>query len=84
MAKRVIYPRLDGGVAVLIPAANIYTDGQGHWWSKQTPSDALPEGFHQAAIEEIARKDVPAGTPYEIIDEADLPDRMQRNAWEWV
>lgn len=32
-------------------------------------------------IEEIAAKDVPAGTPYEIIDAAAQPDRTFRNAW---
>jgi hypothetical protein len=36
-------------------------------------------------IEEIAAKDVPAGTPYEIVDVADIPsDRTFRGAWTWV
>ena len=31
---------------------------------------------------EIARKDVPAGVPYLIVDEADIPtDRTYRDAW---
>ncbi len=35
------------------------------------------------SITEIARKDVPAGTPYKIINAADVPDdRTFRNAWE--
>ena len=35
-------------------------------------------------IEEIAAKDVPAGTPYKIVDVADIPtDRTFRNAWEY-
>jgi len=35
-------------------------------------------------IEEIAAKDVPAGTPYSIVDVADIPtDRTWRNAWEY-
>lgn len=35
-------------------------------------------------IEEIARKDVPAGKPYQIIDVADVPsDRTFRNAWTY-
>lgn len=35
------------------------------------------------AIEEIARKDVPAGVPYLIVDVTDIPsDRTFRNAWE--
>jgi hypothetical protein len=36
-------------------------------------------------IEEIAAKDVPTGTPYKIIDVADIPtDRTFRNAWEYA
>jgi len=35
-------------------------------------------------IEEIAKKDVPAGKPYQIIDVADVPsDRTFRNAWTY-
>ena len=35
------------------------------------------------SIEEIARKDVPAGVPYLIVDESDLPDdHTYFNAWE--
>jgi hypothetical protein len=35
------------------------------------------------SIEEVARKDVPAGTPYKIVDASDIPtDRTFRNAWE--
>jgi hypothetical protein len=34
--------------------------------------------------EEVARKDVPAGKPYQIIDVADVPsDRTFRNAWTY-
>ena len=32
-------------------------------------------------IEEIALKDVPKGTEYEIVDAAELPERTFRNAW---
>ena len=40
------------------------------------PSGLLP-------VAETARKDVPQGTPYRIIDAADLPeDRTFRAAWE--
>lgn len=36
-------------------------------------------------IEEIAAKDVPAGTPYKIVDVSDIPeDRTFRNAWEYA
>ena len=33
-------------------------------------------------IEAIAKKDVPAGLPYKIVDAAEIPqDRSERNAW---
>jgi hypothetical protein len=36
-------------------------------------------------IEEIAAKDVPAGSPYKIVDVVDIPtDRTFRNAWEYT
>ena len=36
-------------------------------------------------IEEIAAKDVPAGTPFKIMEAADIPsDRTFRNAWEYT
>ena len=35
-------------------------------------------------IQEIAKKDVPAGKPYKIVDVSDIPeDRTWRNAWTW-
>lgn len=41
----------------------------------------IPTG--EIAIEEVARKDVPAGVPYKIVDVADIPeDRTFRGAWE--
>jgi hypothetical protein len=37
----------------------------------------------ELTIEELARKDVPAGVPYKIIDVEEIPtDRTFRNAWE--
>lgn len=36
-------------------------------------------------IEEIAKKDVPAGKPYKIVDVSEIPeDRTFRNAWEFA
>jgi hypothetical protein len=36
-------------------------------------------------IEELALKDVPANTPYKIVDVSEIPtDRTFRNAWEYV
>jgi len=41
----------------------------------------IPTG--ELPIEDVAAKDVPAGTPYLLIDASDLPtDRMFRAAWE--
>ena len=55
--------------------AIIYTNDDGGV-SIIHPTGELP-------IEEVARKDVPAGVPYQIVDETDIPtDREFRNAWE--
>jgi hypothetical protein len=41
----------------------------------------IPTG--ELPIEEVARKDVPADVPYQIVDASDIPtDREFRNAWE--
>lgn len=59
---RIIYPTDEGGVAVIIPAAEC-----------------------GLSIEEIAAKDVPAGKPYKIVEDTDIPsDRTFRDAWEFV
>jgi hypothetical protein len=37
----------------------------------------------ELVIEEVAKKDVPAGKPYKIVDAKDIPlDRTFRDAWE--
>ena len=42
-----------------------------------------PEYLQNHTIEELAAKDVPANTPFEIVDTTDIPtDRTFRNAWE--
>jgi len=62
MNSRIIYPTDDGGVAVIIPAAEC-----------------------GLSIEEIAAKDVPAGKPFEIVEDTDIPsDRTFRGAWTWA
>jgi hypothetical protein len=33
-------------------------------------------------IDEIAKKDVPAGRPFILIDESELPDAQYREAWD--
>lgn len=39
------------------------------------------EALDLYGIEAIALKDVPAGLPFKIIEETDLPDRSLRNQW---
>ncbi len=44
-----------------------------------------PEALQFMTIEQIAVKDVPANTPYKIVDVSEIPsDRTFRNAWEYV
>lgn len=43
----------------------------------------IPAPECELSVEEIAKKDTPEGTPYKIIDTADVPsDRTFRGAWE--
>jgi hypothetical protein len=45
----------------------------------------VPSPDAEISIEEIARKDVPAGLPYKIVPTSDIPDdRTFRDAWECV
>jgi len=45
----------------------------------------IPASECGLTIEQIAAKDVPQGTPYQIVDVADIPtDRTFRNAWEYT
>jgi len=42
------------------------------------------EALETMTIEEIAAKDVPAGKPYKIVEDTEIPsDRTFRNAWEY-
>ena len=39
----------------------------------------------ELSIEEVAAKDVPAGTPFKIVEADTIPsDRTFRNAWEYT
>jgi hypothetical protein len=41
-----------------------------------------PEALEQHGIESVARKDVPSGKRYKIVDTTDIPsDRSERDAW---
>lgn len=41
-----------------------------------------PEALNQYGIKAIAKKDVPSGKPYKIIDSSELPSRDTRNQWD--
>jgi hypothetical protein len=57
----------------------VYTNSEGRV-SVVVPT---PEALLTRTIEEIAKKDVPQGINYVIVDESDVPsDRTFRNAWE--
>lgn len=43
-----------------------------------------PNVLKQRGLQAIAKKDVPAGLPYNMINDTDIPsDRTNRDAWEW-
>ena len=45
----------------------------------------IPSDNCGLSVEEIARKDVPTGKAYQIVDVADVPsDRSFRNAWTYT
>jgi hypothetical protein len=53
----------------------IYPNGSG-------VSVIIPSPFAGLTVEQIASKDVPAGVPYLIVQDADVPtDRTQRDLW---
>lgn len=42
-----------------------------------------PECLQLYSIEQIARRDIPSGVPFKIVNVSDIPtDRTFRNAWE--
>ena len=44
----------------------------------------IPAPSTKYTVEQLALKDVPAGKPYKIIENTDIPtDRTFRNAWEY-
>ena len=45
----------------------------------------VPSPNWKGTLEELATKDVPANTPYKIVDVSEIPsDRTFRNAWEYA
>ena len=44
-----------------------------------------PEYLQDHTMEDLAAKDVPPNTPYNIVDVSEIPtDRTFRNAWEYT
>jgi hypothetical protein len=67
---RIIYPNNEGGLSVLIPAPKFL--------------DQL-DGSEEEKLQHIGHKDLPTGTPFEIVSDDYPPsDRSFRNAWEYV
>tara|TARA_R100000773_G_C4207088_1_gene107670 strand:- start:63 stop:530 length:468 start_codon:yes stop_codon:yes gene_type:complete len=65
--SRIIYTNSDGTVAILQPIL----------------TEINPKTGNVFTIEEIAAKDVPSGTSYEIVDDSQIPtDRSFRDAWK--
>ena len=64
--SKIIYLQENGVVAIISPLLN----------------DVNPATNKIYTIEEIAKKDVPTGKKYNIIDDSDVPtDRSFRDAW---
>ncbi len=64
--SRIIYLNEDGIVAVVHPILTEPNLGTGNNWT----------------LEEIAKKDVPTGKKYKIVEDSDIPtDRSFRDAW---
>lgn len=89
--KRIIYPNDNGGIAVMIPAPDIVGMLMRRHSIPAFVASELPTGDYveterlslEEAMHLIAKKNVPTGLPYKIIDTADVPsDRTFRNAWE--
>jgi opacity protein-like surface antigen len=64
---KIIYPT-DDGLSVLVPAPKFL---------------AQLDGTEESKLLHIGHKDLPTGTPFEIVDEVPS-DRSFRNAWEYV
>tara|TARA_R100000742_G_C4256990_1_gene74848 strand:- start:41 stop:511 length:471 start_codon:yes stop_codon:yes gene_type:complete len=65
--SRIIYTNSDGTVSILQPIL----------------TEINPKTGNAFTIEEIAAKDVPSGTSYEIVDDSVIPtDRSFRDAWK--
>lgn len=44
----------------------------------------IPSPEWSGTLDELAAKDLPPLTAYEIVDDSTLPWHIDRSAWEWV
>ena len=79
MAKVIIRPYTDeeksvtgtDGACVVIPAPNFLATLPKEWSEEEK-------------LIYVANKDIPTGTPYEIVEDGYVSDRTFRNAWEYT
>ena len=79
MAKVIIRPYTDeeksatgtDGAYIVIPAPQFLSTLSAEWSEEEK-------------LIYVANKDMPTGTPYEIVEDSDVTDRTFRNAWEYV
>ena len=70
---RILHDDGTGGLAIVIPAPQYLASLQA----------ANPQATEAQLMEYIANKDVPNGTAFEVVEDADIPtDRTFRNAWK--
>jgi hypothetical protein len=97
MEKRIIYPTNNGGVAVIVPAPQArrqllvsdaeYEDQTNE--NGETVTVCIKDAVYRQETDEeflawVAKKDVPAGVEYKIVDVTEVPsDRTFRDAWEY-
>lgn len=73
-------PPEESSVPVIDPNARVIYRTESNGVAVLTPS--VDCGL---TLEQIIAKDVPAGTPYRVVDVSTIPaDRTFRAAWEWV
>jgi hypothetical protein len=67
---RIIHPNDEGGLSVLVATPKFL---------------ATLDGTEEEKLLHIGHKDLPTGTPFEIVEDDYVPsDRSFRNAWEYV
>jgi len=99
MEKRIIYINNEGDLGILIPSPNAVIEEIGmeeyiENYTVEIDGELVPStktSWREVktqrilTIDEIAQKDLPAGTEYKIINASELPqDRFYRDAWVYA